>query len=139
MCIRDSTLNTGATLGSSIALGGSTPLLTAPFALGLQLGSQAVTIQRNPFEAYGIGLSLEFGQTSLPGIVDLEIGGGDPNTIFTVQSGLTNEDGIGELHIPEQTFGLLPGTRLFFQGVVFDLIQLELVSSNVGTSLIAFP
>ncbi len=132
------TLNSGATLGSSIALGSSTPLLTAPFALGLQLGSQAVTIQRNPFESYGIGLSLAFGETNIPGIADLEIGGGNPGAIFTVKSGVTNSQGIGQLIIPEQTFGLLPGTRLYFQGVVFDLIQLELVPSNVGTTLIAF-
>ena len=132
------TLNTGATLGSAIALGSSSPLLTAPFALGLQLGNQPVTVKRNPFEAYGIGLSLAFGETNIPGIADLEIGGGNPGAIFTVKSGVTNDEGIGQLIIPEQTFGLLPGTQLYFQAVVFDLIKLELVPSNVGTTLIAF-
>ena len=136
----------GLQLTSNLILAVSTPVLSAPYdvaAPSVPLGggqSGTLLLRRNPGEAYGIGVSFAFGDTSIPGIVDLNIGGGNPAAIGTLQAGVFDSNGAATFVVePKSVVGLPVGSKIYFQGVVFDLDSLQLIPSNAGTTLVAFP
>ena len=131
---------------SSILLGVPAPVLTVPYDIAAPFYSGGtgcggtVQVQRNPGEAFGIDVSYVFGDTSLPGIVDLIIGGGMAGTIGTWKTGILDSEGIAGFMLEGTgAIGLSVGAKVFFQAVVFDLGLLQLVPSKVGTTLIVFP
>ena len=127
----------GVTLNSAVVLGESAPILTAPYAVGCQVFGDVV-LQRSPGDPYGMVFSFIQGETSVPGLIELDLGGGLLTDVYLLKSGILDVNGEASFLFYE-TYGLLPGTKVSFQGFVFDVPTLQLVTSNVGTTLIAYP
>ena len=91
------------------------------------------TLEADAGQPFWVGASTAPTATVVPGLVDLAIGAGGSN-LFIVGSGTVPASGVasGELTGLQ---GLPLGTQLYFQGVVFDVVNTVFEASNVDMSL----